>query len=54
MRDAWFRLRQVWCRLMHPAPMWPIRGFYYCPRCGLAHEVRWEQPLKHDPARKSK
>ncbi len=42
MKSIWLRLRRWWCRSMHPDPMWPVHGYYYCPRCGLAHPVAWE------------
>jgi acetone carboxylase gamma subunit len=44
MKAAWKKLRQSWCHLMHPAPMWPVHGHYFCPRCGLAFSVPWEAP----------
>ena len=42
MKAAWRKVRQAWCHLMHPAPMWPVHGQYCCPRCGLAFSVPWE------------
>ena len=35
------RLSVLWCRLMHSAPMWPIRGRYQCRICGLSYPVPW-------------
>jgi hypothetical protein len=32
-----------WCRVMHPDPMWPVRGMYQCPRCLRKFPVPWEQ-----------
>ena len=33
-------LRQ-WCYVMHPAPMWPVRGKWRCRRCLREFPVRW-------------
>jgi hypothetical protein len=35
------RLRVLWCRLMHDAPMWPIHGIYRCRTCGQSYPVPW-------------
>ncbi len=32
---------RVWCRSMHPAPMWPIHNHYVCPQCQRQWPVRW-------------
>ena len=37
-----------WCRVMHPDPMWPVRGMYRCPRCQRTFPVPWEE--KHSTA----
>ncbi len=54
MKTVLLKLRQAWCRLMHPAPMWPVHGLYTCPRCGLTNAVPWEErgyqtDLPHKP-----
>ena len=41
-RRLWSRLADLWCTLMHPAPMWPSHGHYRCPRCLRQHAVPWE------------
>ena len=35
------RLRTRWCRMVHNAPMWPIRGQYRCRACGRNFPVPW-------------
>lgn len=44
---------RVWCNVMHPDPMWPIRGFYRCPKCHRKYPVPWESrnDLPNSPAR---
>ncbi len=37
------RLAQLWCKAMHPAPMWPVNGHYYCPACLRTYPVPWER-----------
>lgn len=37
------RLSELWCELVHDAPMWPIHGHYHCRTCGREHLVPWEQ-----------
>ena len=32
----------LWCRLIHPAPMWPVHGYYRCPACHRQYPVPWE------------
>jgi hypothetical protein len=32
----------LWCRLMHPSPMWPIRGHYRCRACGRSYLIAWD------------
>jgi len=38
----------VWCRSMHPAPMWPIHNYYVCPRCQRQWPVPWVQQKNED------
>jgi hypothetical protein len=35
---------RLWCRAMHPDPMWPIHGCYRCPSCLRTYPVPWELP----------
>jgi hypothetical protein len=37
---------------MHPAPMWPVKGYYQCPVCLRAYPVPWEHSgcSSHQPA----
>ena len=44
MKPAQAKIADLWCRLMHTAPMWPSHGKYECRTCGLRHRVCWEQP----------
>ena len=39
------RFWDLWCRLMHDAPMWPSHGEYECRTCGRYFPVCWEEPL---------
>ena len=41
-KTFWSRAADLWCRLMHPDPMWPIHGYYRCPACLREHRVPWE------------
>jgi hypothetical protein len=34
----------AWCQLMHPDPMWPVRGEYQCRVCQRKFPVAWEKP----------
>ncbi len=43
------RIADVWCRLMHTAPMWPTHGQYECRTCGRRHRVCWEEPSPAAP-----
>lgn len=42
MRNVLAMVRRRWCYMMHPAPMWPINGYYVCPRCQERFRVQWE------------
>lgn len=35
----------TWCQLMHPDPMWPVRGEYQCRVCQRKFPVAWEKSL---------
>jgi len=41
------KLGEVWCGIMHDAPMWPIHGHYECRTCGRHYPVPWtvERPF---------
>jgi hypothetical protein len=43
MNRIWSLLKDRWCYIMHPAPMWPVNGFYRCPSCQREYPVPWEQ-----------
>jgi hypothetical protein len=45
------RLSGLWCRLMHDAPMWPMRGSYRCRTCGWSYPVPWAGDGLVQPAR---
>lgn len=38
------RLQTLWCKSVHPAPMWPVKGYYQCPVCLRSYAVPWEHP----------
>lgn len=40
-----------WCRMMHDAPMWPIRGHYLCRACGRSFQVPWATEPAAPPVR---
>ncbi len=42
-RTLWYRIAELWCAVMHPAPMWPCGGYYRCPKCLRKRPVPWEQ-----------
>jgi hypothetical protein len=44
MKALGSRVAAVWCHMTHPAPMWPVNGYYICPTCLRAHPVPWEHP----------
>lgn len=33
---------RIWCKFMHPDPMWPVKGKYICPTCQRTYPVPWE------------
>ncbi len=50
MRVLGSRFSNLWCRLMHPAPMWPVNGHYRCSVCLRSYPVPWEQrPVSRAP-----
>jgi len=40
----------AWCRLMHPAPRWPVCGYYECPACLRRYPVPWANRSLYGPA----
>jgi hypothetical protein len=40
---------RVWCRRMHPAPMWPIHNHYVCPTCQREWPVPWLENKRDAP-----
>lgn len=40
----------AWCQLMHPDPMWPVRGEYQCRVCQRRFPVAWERSSEPQPA----
>lgn len=44
------KLGDLWCRLMHTSPMWPIHGSYQCRECGRSYPVPWAVPHIVQPA----
>lgn len=44
MKSLRLRLGTLWCKSMHPAPMWPMNGHYQCPTCLRSYPVPWEHP----------
>lgn len=43
MKRSWSILSNLWCYTMHPAPMWPVNGYYRCPQCQREYPVPWEK-----------
>jgi len=41
-KTFWEWVGDLWCRVMHPAPMWPVHGYYRCPACWRQYIVPWE------------
>ena len=41
-KTFWQWLADLWCRLMHPAPMWPVHSHYRCPTCWREYTVPWD------------
>ena len=41
-KTFWSLIADLWCRLIHPAPMWPVHGYYRCPACWRQYAVPWE------------
>ncbi len=37
-----------WCQLMHPDPMWPVKGEYQCRVCLRKFPVSWEREEEED------
>ena len=37
MEPSQAKIADLWCRLMHTAPMWPSHGQYECRTCGRRH-----------------
>jgi len=35
-------ISRAWCYIMHPDPLWPVNGYYRCPRCHRTYRVAWE------------
>ena len=48
MKPTQARIADLWCRLMHTAPMWPSHGQYECRTCGRRYRVCWEPPKPAD------
>lgn len=41
--DMLSRLLSLYCRLVHPAPMWPVNGRYTCRTCFRSYPVPWQE-----------
>lgn len=37
-----YKIKRWWCETFHDDAMCPLRGMYFCRRCGMAHKVPWE------------
>jgi hypothetical protein len=44
----------TWCQIMHPDPMWPVRGEYQCRVCQRRFPVAWEKPIVEPTASAAK
>ena len=49
MKALWTSFSSLWCQMMHPSPMWPVKGKYRCPTCMREFSVPWEE-AKEEPA----
>jgi hypothetical protein len=49
MKQTQAIIADLWCRLMHTAPMWPSHGQYECRTCGRRRRVCWEEPAPSTP-----
>ena len=38
------KISELWCKIMHDRPMWPIHGRYICSDCMREYAVEWEHP----------
>ncbi|MCC7499212.1 MAG: hypothetical protein IT160_16635 [Bryobacterales bacterium] len=47
MKRLWDFIRDAWCYVMHPDPMWPVNGMYRCPSCQRQYPVPWEAGNTH-------
>ena len=45
LNTIWATIAELWCKLMHPAPMWPVHGHYRCRSCWREYLVCWEPRL---------
>ena len=54
MKTFWSYVAEFWCKLMHPAPMWPVHGFYRCPDCWREYPVGWEEHIAHPDDNRSR
>ena len=41
-REAWTRLSDFWCFLMHSDTSWPMNGHYQCTRCKRIYRIPWD------------
>jgi hypothetical protein len=46
MKSTQARFADLWCKLLHRAPMWPSHGRYECRTCGRRYPVRWQEPIR--------
>jgi len=46
MKPTQARLADLWCKLLHRAPMWPSHGWYECRTCWRRYPVCWEEPFR--------
>ncbi len=47
VRQVLNRIGEIWCRIQHPAPRWPINGQYECPACLRRYAVVWANDSTH-------
>jgi hypothetical protein len=45
LNTFWSSVAELWCRLMHAEPMWPVHGHYRCRLCWREYPARWEASL---------
>ena len=51
IKRLWSDSAELWCRIMHPDPMWPSHGRYRCPTCLREYPVPWANSARTMPGK---